>query len=295
MTAGELKASNLGDPLRYRCSCHALLRECGFWSAVNARMQALGHKDFQIWDAGTHFDSIDSAYAQRLLRPLVRAPWLEHGRDLALSLSPGWRGGRKRLLRRSVDLVHAVAAVAGVGTVVESSKVGLRLKYLAGTGELDIHVVRLVRDGRAVALTYMRPGEFADARDARLRGGGTGLNRDHRLSMTEAATEWRRSNEEAEALLPQLHGVPVTQVRYESLCEDPLATVNRIFADLGVTRLGTLTDFRGVEHHVIGNGMRLDTDSRITLDDRWRQHLTPAELDTFASVAGGLNDQYGYG
>lgn len=219
---------------------------------------------------------------------------METVRDLLLNLSPAWRKSSVRMLRRSVDLVHAVAAQAGVNNVVESSKVGLRLKHLAGTGELDIHVVRLIRDGRAVALTYMRPDEFADAKDARLRGGGTGLNRDLRLSMAEAAREWRRSNEEAEALLPQLRRVAVSQVSYETLCVDPLATVNAIFKDLGLAPVASLDSFRTTEHHVIGNGMRLDTDSRIALDDRWRQALSAPDLSTFQDVAGALNKRYGY-
>lgn len=294
VTAGELKAENLGDPARYRCSCHSLLRECPFWERVNQRMRESGHPGFQISDAQTHFASIPSPYVRRLLRPLVRDPAVERFRDLALWFSPAWRRGKARMLRRSVDLVHAVARTAGVDTVVESSKIGLRLKYLASTGELDIHVIRLIRDGRAVALTYMEPEEFADARNASLRGGGTGKNRDHRLSMDAAANEWRRSNEEAEALLAGLGRVRVSEVRYEALCADPLGTLNRLFADLGLEPVASLDDFRGVPHHVIGNGMRLDTDNRIELDDRWRQRLSGEELSVFDTVAGTLNTKYGY-
>lgn len=294
VTAGELKAENLGDPLRYRCSCHALLQACPFWDRVNRQMAEAGHPGFRICDAQSHFASIPSAYARRLLRPLVRGPAMERLRDLALWFSPAWRRGKVRLLRRSVDLVHAVARTAGVDTVVESSKIGLRLKYLASTGELDIHVIRLIRDGRAVALTYMEPEEFADARNASLRGGGTGKNRDHRLSMDAAANEWRRSNEEAEALLPRLNRVGVSQVRYEALCADPLGTLNRLFVELGLAPVATLDDFRSAPHHVIGNGMRLDTDNRIELDERWRQRLTGVELAAFDAVAGTLNTKYGY-
>ncbi|MEZ5597655.1 MAG: sulfotransferase [Pseudomonadales bacterium] len=294
VTAGELKAVNLGDPERYRCSCHALLKSCDFWQAVNREMVASGH-DFRIHDlARTHFDVFRSTWIQRLLRPLVRAQAWERLRELALTLSPEWRHGLPIMLQRSRDLVHAVARVAGAEVVVESSKVGMRLKMLAEHTDLDIHVVRLIRDGRAVALTYMRPAEFADAKDASLRGGGTGANHDHTLDMAASAREWRRSNEEAEALLAQLPGLPVIQLNYETLCSDPLQEVNRVFAALGLSPIATLDGFRDVPHHVIGNGMRLDTDSRIVLDDRWRQTLSEDELHTFAAVAGGLNRSYGY-
>jgi hypothetical protein len=38
--------------------------------------------------------------------------------------------------------------------LVDSSKVGIRLKYLLRIPEIDIRVIRVIRDGRAVALTY---------------------------------------------------------------------------------------------------------------------------------------------
>ena len=35
------------------------------------------------------------------------------------------------------------------------------------------------------------------------------------------------------------------------------------------------------EHHVVGNGMRLDTTSQVSLDERWRLVLTEEELEIF--------------
>jgi hypothetical protein len=56
----------------------------------------------------------------------------------------------------------------------------------------------------------------------------------------------------------------------------------------------TSADFRSVEHHVLGNGMRLDPTSEIRLDQRWKSVLSPADLPVFDSVAGKLNRRYGY-
>ena len=292
-TAGELKAVNLGDPARYRCSCHEFIMHCDHWQRVNAAMQARGH-DFRIWDAQTHFDSIDNAYVQRLLRPLVRPRAVEMLRQAALNLSPAWRAGNQRLMHRSVDLVRSFAEVAGVDVVVESSKIGQRLLQLSRYGGLKIHVVRMIRDGRAVALTYMRPGEFADAKDEKLRGGGGGGYCDSELPMADAAREWRRSNEEAEALLPQLDVESITTVRYEDLCLDPAATLNKIYTDAGLEPIAEIGAFQDVPHHVIGNGMRLDRESHITLDERWRSTLSAEALGVFDDVAGALNRAYGY-
>ena len=53
-------------------------------------------------------------------------------------------------------------------------------------------------------------------------------------------------------------------------------------------------DLRSVEHNVIGNFMRLDSSSRIEVDERWRSFLTNDELEDFDRVAGDLNRRYGY-
>jgi hypothetical protein len=176
--------------------------------------------------------------------------------------------------------------------LVDSSKVGLRLKYLLRNPALDVRVIRLIRDGRGVAVTYTDPATFADARDPGLRGGGTGDSRDgERLSVAAAAREWRRSNEEAAAILRGVDPARWTEVRYEALCRDPDSTLRRLFAFMGVGPGGART---GGEHHVLGNGMRLDSAVEVCLDERWRGALGGREAAVFESVAGELNRRLGY-
>jgi hypothetical protein len=293
-TVGELKATNLGDPGRYRCSCGALIRECGFWREVSEAMAARGFP-FDITQAGTDIQSPPSAYARRLLAPLHRGRALELLRETALSVSPAWRSHLSRFQAVNGALVGCLREMRGKAVVVDSSKVGLRLKYLLRNDALDVCVVRLVRDGRAVALTYMDPARFADARDPTLREGGTGGDRAReRLPMLAAAREWRRSNEEAEALLAQLDPSRAIVIRYEDVCRDPSSVLDRVARHIGVGPLGDRWRLRSWEHHVVGNGMRLDTTTEVRLDERWREALGPDDLAAFDSVAGGMNRRLGY-
>ncbi len=293
-TAGELKASCMGDVDRYLCSCRAKIRECLFWDGVRREMADRGF-DFDVADAGTDLAAGAGPYVRRLLRPLHRGPAMECLRDAALSLSPGWRRRLSRFQERNAALAGAICARAGKGVIVDSSKVGVRLKYLLRNPALDVRVVRLVRDGRGVALAYADPARFADAADPALRGGGAGGDRaDEMLAISGAAMEWRRSNEEAEAVLSGLDPRKWKAVRYEDLCADPERTLRSLFSFLGVdpgVGVGRL-DFGGL--HVIGNGMRLDGPPRILLDERWREALTPRDLRVFDSVAGPMNRRYGY-
>jgi hypothetical protein len=233
-TVGELKATSMGDVDRYLCSCRARIKECPFWSAVAGDMTERGF-DFDIADAGTDLVSGADPYLQRLLRPLHRGPVLELVRDAALGLSPAWRSRLSRFHERNSALAETVCARTGKEVVVDSSKVGVRLKYLLRNPALDVKVVRLIRDGRGVALSHVDPARFADARDPSLRGGGMGSSREEEsLDIADAAMEWRRSNEEADAILAGLAPARWRNVRYEDLCADPGTTLRSLFAFLGV-------------------------------------------------------------
>jgi hypothetical protein len=294
-TAGELKATSLGDPDAYRCSCRTQIRQCEFWQTVTQQMNRRGIDPFDITNAGTSIFDIDSPYAQRLLAPLQRGPVLEAVRDLALGASGRWRRHRATTNQRNLALIESLLATTGASIVVDSSKVALRLKYLLQIESLDIKIVRCLRDGRAVSLTYVDDWAFADSSDPALRGGGSGVKRPSvRQNMTDAAHEWKRSNEAADCLLARLPRSQWTEVRYEELCANPRATLRRLceFLDLDPDRLNL--DFRSRTQHVIGNGMRFDTTSEIRLDERWKTHLSAEDLKTFDRVAGDLNRHYGY-
>jgi len=293
-TVGELKATSLGDPLQYRCSCGSLIRECSFWLGISQDMAARGFV-YDVTCAGTDIRTGMSPPVLKLLKPLYRGSFLETLRDGALTIFPCWRQGLPEILARNRALIESVAVRSGKRFIVDSSKIGIRLKYLLRIPELEISVIRLIRDGRGVALTYVDPARFADARDPSLRGGGSGRDRSgERLSLAAAAREWRRSNEEAEALLARLPTSQWLEVRYEELCRRPKEILREIAGFLKLDPNDFAVDFRSVEHHVVGNGMRLDSTSEISLDERWRGEFSARDLVLFEIVAGVTNKKLGY-
>jgi hypothetical protein len=295
-TIGEIKlsAKAMGDLDQYRCSCGRLIRECDFWRKVKEGMAARGF-DFDLARAGTDYRISESPYVRRLLGPMHHGRLLEGFRDTALGLSGVWRRQLAETHRRNAALVSVICKIKEADVIVDSSKIGLRLKYLLRNPELDVKVIRLIRDGRGVALTYMDPAAFADARDPARRAGGLGGNREkERMSIAAAACEWRRCMEEAENVLRGLPSSRQIEVRYEDYCKDPVATLSRLHRFLGVEPGRQPRDFRSVEQHVIGNGMRLDITSEVRLDERWREVLSEQELRTFDAIAGQTNRRYGY-
>jgi hypothetical protein len=294
-TVGELKATSLGNPDQYRCSCGSLLKSCEFWLKVNARMAEKGIP-FQITQARTSIHEVPSKYAHRLLKPLYRdEPW-ETARDIALSFSPAWRRHLKETQQRNLALVETLHELTGAKIIIDSSKLALRAKYLLRADSLEIKIIRLIRDGRGVSLTYTDEWNFADASNPALRAGGTGdiERKQQNRPMSEAAREWRRSNEAADALVKTLSTSQYLQVKYEDLCSNPDSVLQTICEFLKLDPARLVKNFRSVEKHVVGNGCRFDTTSDIRLDDRWKTHLSKEDLQTFDAVAGDLNRKYGY-
>jgi hypothetical protein len=295
-TIGETSPGRMGDIDTYRCSCGKLIEDCPFWTNVVSRMRTQ-HADFSLQDFGTGFEFPESRMINRVLHFEHRGKGLEMLRNAVLSLSPGWRKRRREIASRCYDLASAALAESGGRILVDSSKLAHRLKFLLHIPEFNIKVLHLIRDGRAVALTYMRQDEFADSTSPTLRRGGRGMAAKATaasLSMTVAAREWRRCLQSAEHVLANVNRSQWMQVHYEELSGDPEGTLRRLHGFLGTDPARAVTSFRDVEHHVIGNGMRLDSTSAISLDERWKSVLTDDELSAFSREAGEVNRRYGY-
>jgi hypothetical protein len=293
-TIGELSPGYLEDLSWYLCSCGSKIRECHFWQWVASAVRERGI-DFHLEEFGTGFRVPDSRIATRLLGPLHRGPVLELLRDVGLRLFSRWLNRIPEIIRTNEVLVEVILEYYHARLFVDKGNRALRLKYLLRIPSFDLRVIRLIRDGRGVALTYMNPAGFADAKDPAMRGGGSGGQRENeRLSMARAAYQWRRCNDEAEHILRCLDKSQWIEVRYEELCKDTENTLRRLFAFVGVDPDRRARDFRMVEHHVLGNGMRLDRTSQISLDQRWKSVLTEEELHSFDRVAGEMNRRYGY-
>ena len=109
-----------------------------------------------------------------------------------------------------------------------------------------------------------------------------------------AAREWRKTHEECERLRRRLPSDAWLRVRYEDLCREPDRVLAGVLHLIGEPPTKILSDFRSIEHHILGNVMRLRSDRKIELSERWRSALGSQELAAFDRVAGDLNRHYGY-
>ncbi|HEY6864137.1 MAG TPA: hypothetical protein VI319_09570, partial [Burkholderiales bacterium] len=181
-SVGELSGTRHRARPGYRCSCGAELVDCDFWRRVSAAMARRGFS-FSATTAETDVRNAPSPYARRLLRPMHRGPFLELVRDVALQVSPAARDYLRRHVQLKTALAESVLECSGDSVLVDSSKLGVQLKYHLRNPRLDVKVLWLVRDGRAVSCSLMRT---------------------QKATMSEAAYEWRRFYEEADAIVRRL-------------------------------------------------------------------------------------------
>lgn len=296
VSIGELASGGLNCIDGYLCSCGQPIVQCSFWRRVRHDM-ITRYPAFRMDSWGTSIGSVSGVIARRCLRSGLRGRVFEAIRDTVLHLCPSWRRHWPETQERCVAMVKVVLRIANARVLVDSSKVAHSLKFMARIPSLRVKVICLVRDGRAVALTYMDQDNFADASDPLMRRGGGGPGAPPTASplpMYRAADDWLHCMRSAEYLLAGLPPDRWMRVRYEDLCRSPDAVMERVLSFIGVEPARRIQDFRSVEHHVVGNGMRLDSTSEIRLDERWRSVLTKDDLAIFDRVAGAMNRRYGY-
>lgn len=277
-TVGEMRVPSV-DGEQYLCSCGEPIRKCGFWKQVGEGMAKRGIPNFDITDAGMSIHDVDSAYAHRLLKPLPRGAVLETARSLALGFSPAWQNHLRNVHHRNKALVEVLREITGAKVVIDSSKIALHLKYLLQSPDLNIKVIYLVRDGRAVTTSMLGHNFNCGTREQTIAG---------------AALSWRKNNESAERVLADLPKSQWVHLQYEELCRRPLETVRSLCEFLGMDTSNIVMDFRARQQHILGNEMRMKSGSDIRLDERWRKALSKEDLDIFESVAGEANRKYGY-
>lgn len=279
-TIGELgiaeQAKIHTTPEQYLCSCQAPVRECEFWRRVSREMGERGHP-FDVWDSDLDFRARGGGISDVILRAVQRGPVLETARSIGVRVVPGARRELSRILSRIETLAEIVTGIKGSRIFLDSSKRPERAVFMRRIPNFDMRVIHLVRDGRAVSWSNMK-------------NLGVGVE--------AAADSWVADNRAAEQARRYFPKDRWMTLRYEDLCADPAGTLSRIYSFSGLPPGipgNGVPEFRGGEHHVIGNRMRLSSTSEIRIDDRWKTALKPEQMAVVESRVGQLNRSYGYG
>lgn len=265
-----------------RCSCGAAFRSCPFWAQVGRC--AFGARG---WD-----DPVVSEIDQARRR--LDRPWM-----LPLLVLPrlGSRHFRTRLdwyTGQLAILFRAVAAVSGTPFLLDSSKIATHALLLRRAG-LQVRVVHLVRDSRAVLWSWRRPVLRSDGASA-----GEQLRRYRTLPGVGRYLGYNLMAQ----LLCRVTGSS-RRVRYEDLVASPAQVLGELLVHLrlplapsdGVALdqiAGGYLDLPSL-HAADGNPMRLQP-GRLTIrpDEEWRRALPRLHRLIITGLTAPLLLGYGY-
>jgi hypothetical protein len=292
------------------CGCGAPLPACPFWTQV-------GDAAFGGWDrfdTGQFLElkhSVDrnryilrlaasQASSRRMAGPSFPGP---KGTVRRRPYSrPGRRAGQDGLPARAARyastyarLYAAIAQVSGCQVIVDSSKHASLAFCLQQSSAIDLRVLHVIRDSRAVAYSWTR-------RIRRPEAAGGSSEYMATLSPTRSALLWDALNLGV-GLLSSL-GVPVRQIRYEDFMADPPGSMAALaefscgagdFTDAIASFLDQARASLGVSHTVSGNPIRFASGSiAFRTDNAWRDALPALDRAVVSALTLPLLARYGY-
>jgi hypothetical protein len=193
-----------------------------------------------------------------------------------------------------VRLHDAIRAVSGADIVVDSSKNPSLAFALAVRGDLDLRVVRMVRDPRAVAYSWTKPTSRPETKG----------QDDPTVVFTTyppaaAARLWLGHN--VSLTLLKRRAVPLLTVRHEDVLADPRRAVRRIAkwaglpADLSIPVSKDSVAQLAPAHTVSGNPVRFKTGAiPIVADETWRTAASGRDLATVTAITLPLLHHFDY-
>lgn len=269
-----------------RCGCGLDFSACDFWKQV-------GKEAFGGWD------KIDTGQIGRLKDTVDRTRQIPR-----LSQRNSRSGFASELAEYSgfyLRVYRAIADVSGCGALVDSSKHASLAFCLSRRQEIDLRVIHVVRDSRAVAYSWTTTVARPEASGSVQQSPGSYMTT---YSPAKAAGHWNAQNAALQWLARR--GTPVLRVRYEDLVAATEQTLRRAatFAGLpaGELTLPFLHD-DGDEpyaelttaHTASGNPMRFTT-GRLPIrgDERWRSAMPDEQRRVVTALTFPLLRRYGY-
>lgn len=264
------------------CACGDTVRDCPFWTRVMARVVEEGPSTEMEGQAAQHM-------LDRLAELQKNMESLASGRRLFARFLPT---ARDRYHRANRALFDAVAAQAGQGEiyVLDSSKLPGRALALASMPGIDLRVIHLVRDPRAVAWSMSRP--HAKRVEA-------GVQRELRPKPAfYVALRWSLVNLVCEWLCRRLGAGRAIRVRYEDFVADPPAVLEAIRDRCAPLLPGSegdgLSDVLRPGHQVAGSRHRMQASLVIREDHVWQRQMPERTRRLVSWITAPLLRRYGY-
>lgn len=259
-----------------RCGCGESFHHCPFWTAV-------GERAFGGWH---RVDTRRIAQLQRTVDDVKHVP-----RMLAGSPGSTFREESEEYASYYVRLYDAVREVSGCSVVVDSSKITSLAYVLAGAPAVDLSMVHMLRDPRAVAHSWTKV----------VRRPEVTTSEAYMPRYSPAYMGMLYSGHHVLLELLRKRGVPTVTIRYEDFADAPGPAVATVADLLGVDFPveDVMADARtltlGTVHTASGNPSRFRTgDVEVRRDDGWRTDMTAGHRAVVSALTAPLSVAYRY-
>jgi Sulfotransferase family len=249
-----------------QCGCGEEVSVCPLWSKVVA---SLGPSDVEA-----QAERMTSLQAATLRTRQIWARLHDRRRSGSAAVT--------ETLNQMADVYRTLAGSGGERLIVDSSKYPAEAAALLGRADLDVRVLHLVRDPRAIAYSYLRSKEYISP-----------------MSPSWSTRHWTGFN-----LASELMGAAVParylRLRYEDFTTRPGEAINRVMEFAGATGatpsgLDEGSIRLGANHTVTGNPDRLSHGTvSLRPDERWLRDLPRRHRLVATAIALPLLRRYGY-
>ncbi len=257
------------------CGCGVAFSACPLWTEVGE--VAFGGWTPEVLDRLTRL--------QRAVARQRHLPGLLRGRATSGPLTE-FRADYARIYR-------AVAEVSGAQVIVDASKGPAFGLALAGAPGVDLRMLNVVRDPRAVAWSWQRHVERPQTTGA--------VEEMWRIPAHRSGAQWSALQLEMTAIAAW-GGVPFARLRYEDFVTDPVESLVTATGSLGLaltaTDLPTVDGGRlelGPSHGLSGNPGRFRSGTiELRRDDGWTAQMRATDRAVVTALTVPLLRAYGY-
>lgn len=261
------------------CACGKLGTECDFWTRVR-----------EGWQRRVPEATVEGYVAlQKRIEFFTGLGLMQLARMLRQRISP--TAEFQAYLRQTEALYLSIAEASGKSIIVDSSKHPIRGALLAHLHGIDLRLVHLVRDARAVVWSRKKALE-ADQKS------GVQFAIKPRSAWYSVAF-WAFINVLA-AIVCLFRRRQSLRMRYEDFVAEPQVQLDRLGRvcglDYSATAHALLTgQSLKVEHPIAGNRMRMKGSVTLKPDWEWRDRLSARDRAVCWLCAGWLLLAFGYG
>lgn len=256
------------------CSCGRPFSQCEFWQAVIA----------DVW-GGYHL--VPLQHILQLKQSVDRI------RFIPQMFLPGQHAYHQRFVEYAqllVELYRSIGKISGAGLIIDASKDPSTAYVLRNIREIDLSIVHLVRDSRAVGYSWQRKRVRPEVvcQTAHMAT----------YSPRSASFSWLYRNLLIQGLASV--SVPYVRIHYEDLIDDPQGTIEHIAQVVGLP-IETYEFIHGREvqlrpgHTVAGNPSRFRHGLiTLNLDAEWVSQLKRRDKWVITTLTAPLLQLYHY-